>query len=66
MKGQELKDFVKSNHKDFGGSMTNAEIAKQCEVSNARVSQIKGELKSQTLDKISEMGQEMQTESAGA
>jgi hypothetical protein len=41
MKGKELKDFVKSNHKDFGGSMTNAEIAKQCEVSNARVSQIK-------------------------
>ena len=44
MKGQELKDFVKSNHKDFGGSMTNAEIAKQCEVSNARVSQIKKEI----------------------
>lgn len=44
MKGQELKDFVKSNHKDFGGSMSNQQIANHAMVSNARVSQIKKEL----------------------
>lgn len=44
MKGQELKDFVKSNHKDFGGSMSNQQIANHAMVSNARVSQIKKEI----------------------
>ena len=64
MRKQELKDFVKANHTDFGGSMTNAQIAKQAGVTNARISQIKSEMKSATLDKISEMGQEMQPEAA--
>lgn len=45
MKGQELKDFVKANHTDFGGSMSNSEIAKQAEVSQPRISQIKKKLK---------------------
>lgn len=44
MKGQELKDFVKSNHKEFGGSMSNQQLANQAMCSNARISQIKKEL----------------------
>jgi len=64
MKGQELKDYIKQNHKDFGGSMTNQQIANHAMVSNARVSQIKSELKSAILDKVSEIGQEIQPEAA--
>lgn len=44
MRKQELKDYVKANHKDFGGSMSNQQIANHAMVSNARVSQIKKEL----------------------
>lgn len=64
MRKQELKDFVKQNHKDFGGTMNNQDIAKQAGVTNARISQIKGDLRKETLDKVSKMGQEMQPEAA--
>ena len=44
--------------------MNNQDIAKQAGVTNARISQIKGKLRKETLDKVSEMGQEMQPEAA--
>ena len=47
-KTQEYVQFIKENHKSFGGSKSGAECAKEMELSQGRVSQllksIKGEL----------------------
>lgn len=44
-KTQEYVQFIKENHKDFGGSKSGAECAKEMELSQGRVSQLLKEIR---------------------